>query len=74
MITSSPIVFEPEANARGADLIPVVNAFANSLNTFNNDYDVNLQLTGVNMFPGYEWCNDFNPHSKWHQVKMRGLI
>ncbi len=20
------------------------------------------------MFPGYEWCNDFNPHSKWHQV------
>ena len=38
------MVFDPDTNARGAELIPVVNAFANGLNDFPI-YDQNLQVS-----------------------------
>ncbi len=86
----NPIVFDPTFNEIGARLIPVVNSYANSLNSFHNDYDVALQVllllswiwvpilltcaycmtqtTGENLWPGWEYCNDWDPHGKWHQV------
>ena len=38
-----PFVFDPEANVRGNELIPVVNAFANRLNDFTF-YEENFQV------------------------------
>ena len=38
-----PFVFDPEANIRGNELIPVVNAFANRLNDFTF-YEENFQV------------------------------
>ncbi len=45
MITDNDNIFEPEVNEIGARLIPLVNSFANSLNSFYNDYDVDLQAS-----------------------------
>ena len=41
-----PFVLEPEANIRGNELIPVVNAFANMLNDFSL-YEQNFQVHQV---------------------------
>lgn len=43
VITDNPMLFEPEVNAKGAELLPVVNQFANVLNNFP-EYDQNLQV------------------------------
>ncbi len=42
-MTSNENLFEPDVNAAGAAAIPQVNEVANSLNSFENDYDVPLQ-------------------------------
>ena len=41
-----PFVFDPEANIRGNELIPVVNSFANMLNDFTL-YEQNFQVKGL---------------------------
>ena len=42
-ILDIPFVFDPEANIKGNELIPVVNAFANRLNDFTF-YEENFQV------------------------------
>ncbi|XP_059085901.1 uncharacterized protein LOC131882685 [Tigriopus californicus] len=71
-IGENPIIYDPAINEQGADLIPVINAFANSLNTFPI-YDQDVQ-DGVNSYPGDEWCNDYSPHAKWHLQAANGLM
>lgn len=43
-IGENPIIYDPAINEQGADLIPVINAFANSLNTFPI-YDQDVQVS-----------------------------
>ena len=55
-ITDNPIFLDPDVNARGAALIPIVNGFCNQLNTFPI-YDQNLQVFNTKghnalQFPG----------------------
>lgn len=67
-----PFVFDPEANVRGNELIPVVNAFANRLNDFTF-YEENFQ-NGTAIYPGDAWCNNQEAHSKWHVQSAIGLL
>ena len=48
-ITDADIIFEPEANEAGAALLPVINAFGNSLNDFEY-YDQNFQVLVYHSF------------------------
>ena len=73
----------------GAELIPYVNAFANRLNDFTF-YEQNFQVRqfycamtvivemivkdGHLIYPGDEWCNPQQPHSKWHLQSGIGLL
>ena len=60
----SEILLKPKINKIGTELLPLVNEFATSLTTFeysNPDFQ-----SGHNFFPGQDWCDPWNPHSKWH--------
>ena len=35
---------------------------------------ISIFKDGINIFPAYQRCNDFNPHSKWHQQAAAGLL
>jgi hypothetical protein len=67
-----PFLFEPEANIKGAELIPKVNAFANRLNTYTF-YEQNFQ-DAISIFPGDYRCNREQPHTKWHTESAVGLL
>merc|ERR1712061_670723 len=71
-ILDIPFVFDPEANIKGNELIPVVNAFANRLNDFTF-YEENFQ-NGTLIYPGDGWCNNQEAHSKWHVQSAVGLL
>ena len=58
------ILLKPKINEIGTALLPLVNEFATTLTTFeysNPDFQ-----SGQHFFPGQDWCNVWNPHSKWH--------
>ncbi len=57
-------MFTPEANELGYRLLPLVNAYANSLTDI--EYHNGRFQRGVAIYPGDEWCNPLIPHAKWH--------
>ena len=67
-----PVIFNPLANIFGATLLKYVNLFANGLTTFPV-YDASMQ-NGTDAYPGSEWCNDQQPHAKWHLESANGLL
>ncbi len=69
-----PFITDPEANVRGAELIPIVNGFANSLNDYTY-YEQRFQ-DGYDIYPGDYACNRgaLTPHSKWHLESALGLM
>ncbi len=72
VVTDLDIIFTQRFNTLGNLLIPVINGFANTLNDYPM-YDEDLQ-NGRNLFPGDTGCNNYNPHSKWHQQSAAGLL
>jgi len=67
-----PIFLDPFMNILGATMIKYVNNFANGLTTFPT-YDMVIQ-NGTSAYPGSEWCNDKEPHAKWHLESANGLM
>jgi len=67
-----PIFFDPFMNIVGATMIKYVNNFANGLTNFPT-YDLVIQ-NGTFAYPGSEWCNDKEPHAKWHLESANGLM
>jgi len=60
----------PEANALGAQFIPVLNQYA------NNQTSWNLHISDVQQgvgYPGHAECNPVIPHAKWHLETAAGL-
>ena len=67
-----PILLGPFANILGATMLKYVNMFANNLTSFPT-YDISMQ-NGTDAYPGSEWCNDQQPHAKWHLESANGLL
>ena len=44
--------------------MPTVNELATSFTSF--EHSSAAFQHGKNFFPGQEWCNPWDPHSKWH--------
>ena len=64
MLTTDDIWLQPVTNEIGTIVLPLLNAAANQLNNFTYS---NMQMqSGINMYPGEEWCNLIIPHAKWH--------
>ena len=63
-MTQDDTWLQPSTNAIGTLLLAVVNAAANELNTWS--YTDSLMQSGLQMYPGEDWCNPVIPHAKWH--------
>ena len=61
---TAEILLEPRINVAGTALLPLVNELATSFTSFEHS-SPDFQL-GQNFFPGQDWCNPWDPHSKWH--------
>ncbi|XP_018010700.1 uncharacterized protein LOC108668079 isoform X2 [Hyalella azteca] len=72
VLTDNPQFLDPEVNALGWQYLPIVNAWANSLNSFEY-FEPDFQ-NGTNIYPGDEWCNPTWPHAKWHLESAIGLL
>ncbi|KAF2365485.1 hypothetical protein FHG87_003769, partial [Trinorchestia longiramus] len=72
VLTDNPVLLEPDANALGWEYLPIVNAWANSLNKFEY-FEPDFQ-NGTNIYPGDVWCNPAWPHAKWHLESALGLL
>jgi len=60
----------PEANALGAQFLPVLNQYANNQTSWSlHIADVQLGLG----YPGHAECNPLIPHAKWHLETAAGL-
>ena len=44
--------------------MPYLNKLATSFTTF--EHSSSDFQSGENFYPGQDWCNPFDPHSKWH--------
>ena len=64
VLTQDDTFLQPSTNAMGTLLLPVVNAAANGLNSWS--YTDTLMQSGLQMYPGEDWCNPAIPHAKWH--------
>jgi hypothetical protein len=63
---------DPEAVARGAVMMPVLNALANDISGFVFvDQDVQQS---INVYPGDSKCRAQQPHSIWHEQSGNGLV
>jgi len=71
-LTDSDIFLDPEVNILGASAIVSINKLADWLTDFPM-LDPDLQ-TGYGTYPGDEWCNPQEPHSKWHVESANGLM
>jgi len=71
-LTDSEIFLDPEVNILGASAIVSINKLADWLTDFPM-LDPDLQ-TGYGTYPGDEWCNPQEPHSKWHVESANGLM
>ena len=60
----SEMLKQPNINEIGAALLPLINAIASGLTSFVHS-SVDFQ-TADNFFPGQDWCNEWDPYSKWH--------
>ena len=63
-MTTDDIFLQPIANEIGMFVLPLINGIGNRFNNFT--YSDNLMQSGINMYPGEEWCNLVTPHAKWH--------
>ena len=71
-LTSNPIFLNETVNTWGAEMIPVLNSFLNSYNSFEY-FETNFQ-DAVDVYPGDFWCNLVIPHAKWHLESGIGLL
>jgi len=71
-LTDSTIFLDPEVNILGASAMVSVNKLADWLTEFPM-LDSALQ-TGYGTYPGDDWCNPQEPHSKWHVESANGLM
>merc|ERR1712215_172152 len=71
-LTDSEIFLDPEVNILGASAIVSINKLADWLTDFPM-LDPELQ-TGYGTYPGDDWCNPQEPHSKWHVESANGLM
>lgn len=71
-LTDNPLFLDPEVNQLGASLMVTVNQLADWLTSFPL-LDVDLQK-GSGIYPGEDWCNPQEPHSKWHVESANGLM
>ena len=72
VLTSNSMFLDPSVNEKGWEMLPLVNQFANTYNTFEY-YDLDYQ-NGINIYPGEEWCNPVFAHAKWHLESSLGLL
>lgn len=72
VLTDDSVFLDPAVNEAGWELLPVVNEWANSLNSFEY-YDLDYQ-NGINIYPGDTWCNPVYAHAKWHLESALGLL
>ena len=63
-LTQDDTFLQPSVNALGTFLLPLVNAVGNNLNGYS--YSDAMMQSGLNMYPGENWCNPVIPHAKWH--------
>jgi len=71
-LTDADIFLDPEVNQLGASAMSSVNQLANYLTDFPI-LDEGLQ-SGSGIYPGEDWCNPQEPHSKWHVQSSNGLM
>merc|ERR1719348_1692696 len=71
-LTDSEIFLDPEVNQIGASFMVTINSLADYLTDFPT-LDNSLQR-GYGIYPGEEWCNPQEPHSKWHVESANGLM
>merc|ERR1719348_2085878 len=71
-LTDADIFLDPEVNQLGASAMSSVNQLANYLTDFPI-LDEGLQ-SGSGIYPGENWCNPQEPHSKWHVQSSNGLM
>ena len=64
VLTQDDTFLQPATNELGMLALPIINGEANALNSF--EYSDKLMQSGINMYPGEEWCNLVIPHAKWH--------
>jgi hypothetical protein len=71
-IVPGPHISDPEAIARGAEMLPVVNALANQLTGF---YHVDEEFQqSINVFPGDARCRAEQGHAIWQEESGNGLV
>ena len=63
-MTQDDTWLQPTTNELGMIFLPIVNFAGNELNNWT--YTDMLMQSGINMYPGEEWCNLVMPHAKWH--------
>jgi len=71
-LTDNPLFLDPEVNQIGASFMVTINSLADWLTDFPM-LDNNLQK-GSGIYPGEDWCNPQEPHSKWHVESANGLM
>ena len=52
--------------------MPIVNDLATALTSFK--YSNASFLTGINMYPGQDWCKLKSPHALWHHQTAIALV
>jgi len=71
-LTDNELFLDPEVNQIGASFMVTINSLADYLTDFPT-LDNSLQR-GYGIYPGEEWCNPQEPHSKWHVESANGLM
>lgn len=71
-LTDNPMFLNETVNAWGAEMLPVLNSFIDSYNSFEY-FDPDFQ-NGTDTYPGDFWCNPVIPHAKWHLESGIGLL
>ena len=61
---TAEILLKEKINQIGTALLPTVNELATSFTSFEHSSPAFQH--GKNFFPGQDWCNPWDPHSKWH--------
>merc|ERR1740131_859029 len=71
-LTDNELFLDPEVNQIGANFMITINQLADWLTDFPL-LDNNLQK-GSGIYPGEDYCNPQEPHSKWHVESANGLM
>eukprot|EP00004_Rigifila_ramosa_P010527 TRINITY_DN223_c0_g1_i6.p1 TRINITY_DN223_c0_g1~~TRINITY_DN223_c0_g1_i6.p1 ORF type:complete len:699 (+),score=160.98 TRINITY_DN223_c0_g1_i6:88-2097(+) len=67
-----PWLRDEEANVRGAEVMPDVNALGNSVSGYiHTDPDIQ---NCISVYPGDGLCRQQQPHSKWHEQSGNALV